>query len=677
MTGTTRPSTNEMAVQQSTPSILTRLPGTRLLNNLNIGRKLTVGFGILVVLTLLVGSFSALGSASATQTIDQTGDIRVPTALTSTRAQATLLKMLGDVHVYLALGDPEYRARYDQDSREFTENLAELRKMAPNLSGLNEYRLQKLEEAFAQWSTLPEQLFELRNDQLEREPAYRILATEGIQRGGTLLIELNTLIEAQGRREPTVDNIALLADMAKFQGSFASMLSGLRGYVTTRNRIFKGEYEANLAVNNFAWERLEGQGNKLTPTQRASLTTIAESREGFLELPDQMFEALESERWREDLYLFKTEAVPLADTMLGLLGELTTDQQERLRNDLDQGRQGLAVANQQTQLAGVAAVVLGILLALIFRENIAGPVRRLTGVAEQIRGGDLEAKARIESRDEIGTLATTFNNMTDQLRRTLFQVRREKKRADDLLHVVIPIGVELSSEKDFNRLLETMLVEAKTFCRANAGILYLRDSERLKYVIVRNDAMGLTMGGTSGQAITYAPIPLYNSNGEPQQRNVAAYVALKGTAVNIANADTAQEFDLSDSEGINMAGDGTATSLLTIPLKNNLNEVLGVLQLVNAHDSETSQIIPFDANLQQMMESFSSLAVAALEAYIREQSLKQQIQQLRIEIDEAKQQKQVSEIVETEFFNDLQSRARAMRTRGRRKERDASGGAEA
>jgi len=64
-----------------------------------------------------------------------------------------------------------------------------------------------------------------------------------------------------------------------------------------------------------------------------------------------------------------------------------------------------------------------------------------------------------------------------------------------------------------------------------------------------------------------------------------------------------------------------------------------------------------------MMESFSSLAVAALEAYIREQSLRQEIRQLRIEIDEVKRQQQVSEIVESDFFQDLQARARAMRGR--------------
>jgi hypothetical protein len=91
--------------------------------------------------------------------------------------------------------------------------------------------------------------------------------------------------------------------------------------------------------------------------------------------------------------------------------------------------------------------------------------------------------------------------------------------------------------------------------------------------------------------------------------------------------------------------------------------VIGVLQLINAKEPETDQVCFFDQNMQQMMESFSSLAVAALEAYIREQSLKLQIQQLRIEIDEVKRQKHVSEIVDSDFFQDLQVKARNLRSR--------------
>jgi hypothetical protein len=60
--------------------------------------------------------------------------------------------------------------------------------------------------------------------------------------------------------------------------------------------------------------------------------------------------------------------------------------------------------------------------------------------------------------------------------------------------------------------------------------------------------------------------------------------------------------------------------------------------------------------------------------YQREQTLIRRVEELRIEIDEVKRRKQVSEIVETDFFQDLQAKARRMRSRGRSKAQDTPGG---
>lgn len=63
----------------------------------------------------------------------------------------------------------------------------------------------------------------------------------------------------------------------------------------------------------------------------------------------------------------------------------------------------------------------------------------------------------------------------------------------------------------------------------------------------------------------------------------------------------------------------------------------------------------------------------AKEVILREERLRQEVQQLRIEIDEVKRQKQVSEIVESDFFQDLKAKAHAMRRRGHRPKRVAPG----
>jgi CHASE3 domain sensor protein len=672
-TMTIQPSSEKTNGQDSTVAGKFSILG--LFKNLNIGRKLTLGFGILVALMFLSAGVSYLGSDQATTKINRTDEVRVPVALAASHAQADLLQMQADVRGYLALGDPVYRERYNESKEMFEADMADLIGELSSLDAENQQRLKEIEVTYNRWSELPEQLFELRDDQLEREPAYRLLVTEGTKHAGQVLIDIGQMIELQGQREPTAENLDQLKDMAKFQGNFAAMLSAQRGYVTTRNRLFRVEYEVNLTDNENAWERLSGQRDELTSSQQELLDNIAQEREAFLLLPEQMFADLESERWREDLYIFSTEAVPLANDMQGLLNDLVADQQGLLTDDLADGRSDLSRANRLILAGGFVALVVGIALAFIFRATIAGPVHRLTHVAEQIRQGDLDAQAQVESGDEVGTLARTFNNMTGRLRETLLQVRKEKKRADDLLEVVIPIGVDLASEKDFNRLLEKMLLEAKSFCHADAGVLYwLTEDNRLEFVIVRNDTLNIARGGTTGEDITYTqlllPLPLYDqTTGEANHGAIATHVALSGATLNIPHIDQQTgELQFSGNEVFGRRSDYRAISHLAFPLKNSENHVIGVMQLINAQDPDANQIVPFDQNLQQMMESFSSLAVAALEAYVREQSLKQEIQQLRIEIDEVKRQREVSEIVEADEFKTLKARAQDLRRRRQAKQ---------
>ena len=389
----------------------------KLLRNISIGGKLNIGFGILVALIFAGVVANYFASNNATASINRTTDIRAPTALASARAQANLLKMLSDVQAYLALGERQYRESYTKTSDAFQNDLTELEKLARSSTD-PEFgrRLTKVQAAFAQWSSLPDKLFDLREDQLKREPGLRILLQDANPLLASIQLDTGNMIATQRQREPTADNQTLLGEMAAFQSSFYAMVSGLRGYVTITRDSFKFEYESNLTINNDAWQRLVGKKASLIPTQQAALDRIAQARAQVLPLPQKMFETVEGEHAREDLLLFRNQAVPVANTMLGLLNEMAATEQYLLQKDLFEGRDQLTAAQAQTAVGGLFALVVGVVLAFVIQRSIAGPVRRLTSVAEQIRGGDLNARAVVESGDEIGTLAESFNKMTSELK---------------------------------------------------------------------------------------------------------------------------------------------------------------------------------------------------------------------------------------------------------------------
>lgn len=174
------------------------------------------------------------------------------------------------------------------------------------------------------------------------------------------------------------------------------------------------------------------------------------------------------------------------------------------------------------------------------------------------------------------------------------------------------IGVALSSERDINRLLETILVAAKRITNADAGTLYLVEGEVLKFEIMRTDSKRIAMGGTTGVPIPFHPIRMVDASGKPNDTTVVAYVAEHDETVNIADAYTAEGFDFSGTKKFDSANNYRSTSFLTVPMKNHENEIIGVLQLINAMDRETGSIVAFSRDDQHLVESLASQAAVAL-----------------------------------------------------------------
>ena len=145
------------------------------------------------------------------------------------------------------------------------------------------------------------------------------------------------------------------------------------------------------------------------------------------------------------------------------------------------------------------------------------------------------------------------------------------------------IGLALSKERDMSKLLEMILLEAKRISNSDGGTLYMMtDDKKLKFEIMMTDSLDFHMGGTSGQDIPFYPVKLFDENGEPNNSMVAAYVGISGETVNIQDAYKAKGFDFS---GTKMFDDKTgyhSKSFLTVPLKNHEDEIIGVLQLLNA-----------------------------------------------------------------------------------------------
>lgn len=186
------------------------------------------------------------------------------------------------------------------------------------------------------------------------------------------------------------------------------------------------------------------------------------------------------------------------------------------------------------------------------------------------------------------------------------------------------IGISLSSQESTEELLKEILISAKSLTCADAGTLYLHNSGKLFFEVMQTDSLKIHMSSAEGNLTNMKPISLYDEHGQPNNHLVAANVALHGSTINIPDAYQAEGYNFTGAKAFDKKNGYRSKSFLTVPMHNQKKELIGILQLINALDTESQEIIPFSQEDQELAESLASLAAVAL----TNKRLNEELQQL-------------------------------------------------
>ena len=182
---------------------------------------------------------------------------------------------------------------------------------------------------------------------------------------------------------------------------------------------------------------------------------------------------------------------------------------------------------------------------------------------------------------------------------------------------IIRIGISLSTERDRNRLLAAILENGMDITNCDAGTLYLYEDNKLSFKFMETRSLGIRRG-LDGEAIhDLPPVPL-------QEGNVCSYAAIHREVVNIADVYDSDRFDFSGPRRYDSLTGYRTRSQLVVPLVNNENELIGVLQLINAMD-EAGGVIAFDRQYEIIIRSLGSMAAIELTNLSYVEALKTQI----------------------------------------------------
>ena len=173
----------------------------------------------------------------------------------------------------------------------------------------------------------------------------------------------------------------------------------------------------------------------------------------------------------------------------------------------------------------------------------------------------------------------------------------------DTLQKVLNIGIAFSKEKNREKLLDQILTSAMDITQCDGGTLYINNGETLEFSIMITRSQGIHQGGGEG-ATTLPPVPL-------SEENVCACGVLYRRLINIPDVYESSRFDFSGPKKYDAMTGYHTQSMLVVPLEDDREHVIGVVQLINALD-ENGQIIPFAGEYEQILLAMGSQAAICL-----------------------------------------------------------------
>jgi HD-GYP domain-containing protein (c-di-GMP phosphodiesterase class II) len=107
-------------------------------------------------------------------------------------------------------------------------------------------------------------------------------------------------------------------------------------------------------------------------------------------------------------------------------------------------------------------------------------------------------------------------------------------------------------------------------------------------------------------------VPLYDEEGKPNTQSAIAFSALNDVTVNVPDTYHSRDFDFARNQDFDKTLGYQTHSFLSVPVKDHENEIVGVLQLINAQDRHSRKVVTFSDEDQRLLETLASQAAVAL-----------------------------------------------------------------
>lgn len=394
---------------------------------LTIGKKLAIGFGVMILLMVATAAIAYFKVAEMNRNIAEVTEEAYPTIGACDRLMNGLNQTAAALRGYIILNsDPEQaealKASRAEAWRVIDQELHELVRLAKDRNGAEDDQdIDRLVSTVAQVRTAQESVEEIAHTE-QNVPAQRLLSTEVASVAEKMLSALEAML-GQLDAEPAADQREVFRVLANSKASLQNALASLRQYVASGDEEFRSRYEAAWSSNQDRYEAGLALREGFTESQSDHWKHYTALRRQFPPLAENVLTLREPADWHRSNYLFATETMPRVGVIRSTLKRITDAARQRKETRVAELVASSRELTLTLVLATLLAVGIGTAVAVLLSRQIIGTARALAERAQKIASGDLTGDAMVtNSADELGQLADGFDGMLLGLRDLTSQI---------------------------------------------------------------------------------------------------------------------------------------------------------------------------------------------------------------------------------------------------------------
>jgi methyl-accepting chemotaxis protein len=385
--------------------------------DMTIGKKVGLGFGVITLILIGVVLLTIQQVRTMEVITKRVVDLRTPTAHASLMMLNGVNHSLASLRGWILLGDPKFHTeRALAWAEQINPSLKQMHQLAPNWTDSeNKARLKTIEKEIDDFKKAQQKIEDIARTP-ENSPAQKILFDQAEPLEKNIVAIVSNMIKHNVNGKINPKNKGMVEILANIETTTSLALERADEFLLSGKEEFKKESLENWKKNAEQMKALKKNKNNLSKEQVKSFESLQSGLNQFGPLLEEIIRIRSGEDWNLANHWVQIEAAPLAFRIKELLNDMTIVQEQLLENDVEEiSRRTHFLIVLLVALFVSAALISGVLGANITR-SISEPILDVCNLADEIAHGSSKKKRLpVLSRNELGTLAQSFNRLLDRL----------------------------------------------------------------------------------------------------------------------------------------------------------------------------------------------------------------------------------------------------------------------